>query len=255
MRPQTEEFLYFLLWTADSLARPTWRNLNDGFEAWAWRSGLGRRLAELERLKLLERSPGGVIKSIVRLTDAGKRVALGGRDPEERWNRAWDGRWRMVLFDVPQCQPALRYRLWRHLRRNGYGFLQNSVWITPDPIAVAPVKSATDLPDVEALIVIEGRPCAGESNAAIIRGAWDFGGINRKYERCLDLLQSAPADGDTQRLREWGRLERKLWNQACTADPLLPRSLLPKDYVGEKAWKKRNEIIARLAVRGGAQRV
>ncbi len=32
MRPSTEEFLYFLLWNADSLMRPTWRNLTDPFE-------------------------------------------------------------------------------------------------------------------------------------------------------------------------------------------------------------------------------
>ena len=30
--------------------------------------------------------------------------ALGGRDPQEQWARPWDGRWRLVLFDVPTGQ-------------------------------------------------------------------------------------------------------------------------------------------------------
>ena len=44
MKPQTEELLYYLLWSADTLMRPTWRRLEEPFEAWAWRNGLIRRL-------------------------------------------------------------------------------------------------------------------------------------------------------------------------------------------------------------------
>ncbi|HYD83142.1 MAG TPA: hypothetical protein VEA63_03800, partial [Opitutus sp.] len=81
MKPQTEEFLYFLLWTADSVMRPTWRNVSDSFESWAWRNGLGRRLADLEARKILERHPEPDLSRVVRLTQRGKDLALGGRDP------------------------------------------------------------------------------------------------------------------------------------------------------------------------------
>ena len=42
MQPKTEEFLNFLLWSADLLARPTFRNLTDSYESWAYRNGLMR---------------------------------------------------------------------------------------------------------------------------------------------------------------------------------------------------------------------
>ena len=54
MKPKTEELLYLLLWSCERLARPTFRNLTDSFEAWAYRNGLHRQLAELERQKFLE---------------------------------------------------------------------------------------------------------------------------------------------------------------------------------------------------------
>jgi hypothetical protein len=55
MKPKTEEFLYLMLWSADQLARPTFRNLTYSFETWAYRNGLFRELARLEKRQLLER--------------------------------------------------------------------------------------------------------------------------------------------------------------------------------------------------------
>ena len=49
MQPKTEEFLNLLLWSADLLARPTFRNLTDSYESWAYRNGLMRQVATLER--------------------------------------------------------------------------------------------------------------------------------------------------------------------------------------------------------------
>ncbi len=247
MRPSTEEFLYFLLWTAESLARPTWRNLHDSFESWAWRSGLGRRIAELERMKLLEKAPGDAQDAVVRLTTTGQTVALGGRLPGERWKRHWDGNWRMVLFDIPQHQKAVRMRLWRYLKSQGYGYLQNSVWVTPDPIFPSGFVEAADLPSVEAMILMEGRPCGGETDADVVQGAWGFPKINALYERSIALLENVPAVSDWPRLRRWARHERLAWKEALRSDPLLPERLAPRGYLGFKAWDKRNQVITRLA--------
>src|SRR5438552_9324369 len=115
MKAKTEELLYLLFWNCDMLARPTFRNLTDSFESWAYRNGLGRQLAVLERQKFLEsRSADGdyssAVDRVLRLTEAGRLHVLGGRDPETRWRRRWDGRWRIVLFDLPNAQSKLRNR-------------------------------------------------------------------------------------------------------------------------------------------------
>src|SRR5437867_5761433 len=101
MQSKTEELLYLLLWTCEGLVRPTFRNLTDSFESWAYRNGFNRQLTELERRTLVESSPRGHESSdrVLRLTEAGRLHALGGRDPEACWLQNWDGIWRLVLFD------------------------------------------------------------------------------------------------------------------------------------------------------------
>ncbi|MBM2820599.1 MAG: paaX [Candidatus Berkelbacteria bacterium] len=46
----------------------------------------------------------------------------------------WDGRWRLVIFNVPEKQRDLRDRIRRSLRKLGMGILQPSVWISPKDI-------------------------------------------------------------------------------------------------------------------------
>jgi len=247
MRPSTEEFLYFLLWTADTLTmRPTWRNLNDPFEVWANRNGLARRLRYMEQEKLVERHPTAELGRVVRLTATGRLAALGGRDPAERWARAWDGRWRLVLFDLPSKKRELRMRWWRHLRSAGFGFLQNSVWITPDSLAETERVLARESIAVETLTLFEGRPAGGETDAQLVAGAWDFATINARYEQHQRVLRELPATADFTVLRDWARRERTAWHAAALLDPLLPQALLPTDYAGKKAWTARRQAFAKL---------
>ena len=95
-----------------------------------------------------------------RLSTQGRLHALGGRDPEERWARPWDGQWRLVLFDVPTGQNSQRERLRRYLRDKGFGYLQNSVWIRPDPLTEERQILGGGKINVESLILQETRPCA-----------------------------------------------------------------------------------------------
>jgi hypothetical protein len=135
MKPKTEELLYLLLWACNLAVRPTFRNLTDSFESWAYRNGFGRQLATLEKQQFLEAREGLAGDRVHRLTAARRLLALGGRDPAARWKRRWDHQWRMILFDVPQKKASDRVRLRRSLADRGFGWLQNSVWITPDPLA------------------------------------------------------------------------------------------------------------------------
>jgi phenylacetic acid degradation operon negative regulatory protein len=244
MRPRTEEFLYLLLWSADKLMRPTFRNLTDSYESWAYRNGLMRQLVALEAQHLLERGLESSDDRIYRLTWQGRLRALGGRDPQARWAREWDGRWRLVLFDVPTAQNSHRVRLRRYLRDKGFGYLQKSVWITPDSLEEERQTLGGGKINVESLILLEARPCAGESDAEIVAGAWDFEHINRCYSRHLKILDERPAgmlrnDAAAKVLLRWAKAEREAWLDVVTNDPLLPKRILPSEYLGQQAWQRR----------------
>jgi len=248
MQPKTEELLNLLLWSAEMLIRPTFRNLTDSYESWAYRNGLMRQVRTLEQQKLVERDPATPDDRLYRLTWRGRLHTLGGRDPEARWSREWDGRWRLVVFDVPMGQDTHRRRLRRYLRDRGFGYLQKSVWITPDSLQEERQVLGTGKINVESLLLLEARPCAGESDAEIVAGAWDFERINRRYVRHMGILDGRPGgalenDAAAQVLLRWATEERQAWLDAVTNDPLLPERLLPPDYLGQQAWRRRIEVL------------
>lgn len=248
MRPRTEEFLNLLLWSTEKLMRPTFRNLTDSYEGWAYRNGLMRRVASLEAQQFLERDPASPDDRVYRLTWQGRLHALGGRDPQARWAREWDGRWRLVLFDIPTSQNSHRVRLRRYLRDKCFGYLQNSVWITPDSLEEERQILCGGKINVESLILLEARPCAGESDAEIVAGAWNFEQINHRYAQYLKILNERPSgklrnSTAAKTLLRWAMTEREAWLDAVTNDPLLPKRILPSDYLGQQAWQRRMESL------------
>jgi DNA-binding transcriptional regulator PaaX len=102
------------------------------------------------------------------------------------------------------------------------------------------------------LITVEGRPACGESDRLIVRKAWDFSEINRRYRLHLKVLGQLPnrpakEERSAQALQRWARTERVAWLDAVQADPLLPAKLLPRGYLGKQAWAKRKRVLSRAA--------
>ena len=228
--------------------RPTFRDLTDSYEGWAYRNGLLFQLHRVERRHWIERKANAPKDRIYRLTEEGRLHVLGGRDPEQRWTRSWDGQWRMVLFDMPVGKDAQRRRLWSYLRDKGFGYLQNSVWVTPDPLEEQREILASERIDVESLILLDARPCAGETNEQIVAGAWDFERINNRYTDHLKVLKQRPAgslrsEAAARTLQRWAASEHEAWLHAVTNDPLLPNQILPSDYLGKCAWQRRKEVL------------
>lgn len=249
MKPKTEELLWVLLWACDIFSQPTSRHLTDSFESWAYGNGFLRQIQRLERQEWIESTTTPAGDRVYRLSRTGQVHALGGHEPVKRWDRPWDGTWRLALFDVPESHSANRNKLRRYLQSRGFGYLQNSVWITPDPVNRERALVADGPVDVESLVFLEARPCAGETDADIVAGAWDFGAINRAYERNREVLARRPkrpldCESAAARFHQWLREERKSWQAVMRLDPLLPKALLPSNYGGRPAWNRRQEVMA-----------
>ncbi len=249
MKAKTELILYHCMWMADMMMRPTWRSLNSSFEEWSYRNGFQRQVQALEAQGWLEANEGGDgIERVYRLTRKGMLRALGGTQPEERWDRGWDGKWRMVVFDLPEKKRGLRNELRRELRAARFGGLQGSVWISPDPVNKVGEQLKKTASSCGMITFFEGGTCCGESNAEVVSTAWNFTKIRSDYEIYLSHLQSMPnavGDGVRENLLEWGRIEKQLWSDCMAFDPLLPRELWPDDYPGEMAWKERIKSLRR----------
>jgi DNA-binding MarR family transcriptional regulator len=105
-------------------ARPEWRR----------RYYLDAALRRLIRRGFVEETRRGRIVGY-QLTDRGREYLVRRelQSVELAQPRKWDGKWRLVTFDVPEKRRHLRDHLRAHLTRLGFYPLQQSVWLYPYP--------------------------------------------------------------------------------------------------------------------------
>ncbi len=96
-----------------------------------------RSIKSLSREKLLEEKkfPNGTIKLV--LTKEGefqaKKLKLLGNSINFKKPKKWDGKWRLVIFDIPERDRLFRSILREHLQKLDFLKLQNSVFVSPYP--------------------------------------------------------------------------------------------------------------------------
>jgi DNA-binding transcriptional regulator PaaX len=78
---------------------------------------------------------GGGKRSFVRLTRQGKEhlELLSRTLARPSRQKVWDGKWRAVIFDIPERFRSTRDRLREEITEAGFYRLQDSVWIFPFP--------------------------------------------------------------------------------------------------------------------------
>lgn len=74
-------------------------------------------------------------KGFLRLTAKGERRLrqLELADYKLKKPKRWDGKWRMLIFDIPEYRKSLREKVRRTLVAIGFVRLQDSVWMFPYP--------------------------------------------------------------------------------------------------------------------------
>ncbi|MFM8831043.1 MAG: PaaX family transcriptional regulator C-terminal domain-containing protein [Spartobacteria bacterium] len=239
-------FLYTLMWGLNIMTRPTFRSMDQSFEGWAWSNGLLKRIRSLENegLVAVDESLG---EKTITLTQKGKLLAIGGFDPEALWNSDWDGKWRIITFDLPESQRKVRHDLRLTLRHQNFGCLQRSIWITPHPLDSALREKGLQLKSQKGFAIIEGVFLGGAGHESIVKSAWDFTKIDKLYTRHAELLKTAPKEKCTEaEFNDWASEELKLWREILHKDPFLPRQLQPKGYKGMKAREERLKVLANL---------
>jgi phenylacetic acid degradation operon negative regulatory protein len=246
MKAKSELMLYHLFWLADYAMRPSIRRVGESFEEWAYKNGYLRQIQTLERQGMLESTPAEKgARRVVKLTREGMLRALGGMDPVERWDRPWDGQWRMALFDLPEEKRSLRNALRNELKAARFGCLQGSVWISPDPVDRLRENFRKSDAAIRTIVFFEGRPCDGADDAEMVRAAWDFESIKQAYREHQACLEDLPRTDTATRnqLLDWGNRERDAWARCLKLDPLLPRALWPSGYPAETSWRERLDAL------------
>lgn len=247
MNAKTYEILCMLMWASDYFTRPGYRTFQQSFEGWAYSNGMLRQLQRLQDRSILELEDSPLNERVLRLSESGRRLIVGGRDPEFWWGRAWDGNWRLVMFDIAVGHNAHREKVRRYLKGNGFGLLQRSVWVTPDPLLAENELLRPAEVEIQTLLLLQGQPCCGENDNDVVSSAWNFEKISNRYQEYLDVVAGIPEkdSSDSKSWLNWMASESRSWLSAVSLDPLLPARLLPSNYLGQKAWKVKKQVMKR----------
>jgi len=118
------------------LAPPMLRLLKNADPEWLLKRDPGRRLREsalrLKRKGLVEFKNENGKKKLL-LTPRGEKVmgSIWNETYQLQKPRRWDGKWRLVIFDIPEKQRPTRDKIRHLVSRLGFLRLQDSVWVYP----------------------------------------------------------------------------------------------------------------------------
>lgn len=90
------------------------------------RSALSKAIARLRQKGIITQERMEEGEMILKLTDEGKAAMFLMDDGNEQW----DGKWRIVIWDIPEQKRIIRNLFRRNLKKWGFKHLQKSVWIS-----------------------------------------------------------------------------------------------------------------------------
>jgi phenylacetic acid degradation operon negative regulatory protein len=183
----------------------------------------------------------------------------------------WDGKWRMIMFDIDEVNKNTRDQLRRKLKELGFGMLQKSVFISPHDLLSDFIEFSKSRGIKDYIYFLETDRLIVKSNVDLASRVWKLDELNQKYKDIVEQIEDLNDDN-----RENGNLSymtnqrdrdkksdssevnngknsirkkhkrkkdsegirikiRNDWLAITTIDPYLPERFLPNPWYGKKA--------------------
>ncbi len=171
-----------------------------------------------------------------RLTDKGKKRLIE-EIPLLRFHRKkWDGKWRQVIFDIPEEKKVAREKLRTKLLSLGFGQLQRSVYINPFDM-VRPLSDFLEENHLSDYVVIfEIERLSGESEQELAGTAWKLDSLHFRYLNFVQKWEKELQKNEKITQEKFFDCREDFFS-ILLEDPGLPRELLPNDWLASRANK------------------
>lgn len=193
-------------------------------------------------------------QGIIRMEEAARRIY---KEPFPKW----DGKWWILLYNIPEEKRHLRDKLRKELTWSGFGPLSNSCWITPNNLEKE-INVMVKKYSIEQYISYFHATYKGmQDDKDLVEKCWDLNEINEKYSAFIEqysqnyiihknkLNKNEMSDSDCF-------VEKTLlvheYRKFLFIDPSLPEELLPDKWLGDSAaalFKEYNDILEKPAKR------
>lgn len=208
------------LWTPIKYSRKRYRSL----------------MARMEREGLVQRV---IIDGLVhyRLAQKGKMQIKKSFPVLNNKSEVWDGFWRLVIFDVAESERQKRDELRRELVKMGFGWLQNSIYISaaefqPQLLTYLEAQMLTS----KAMLLEAKQKYLGDP-IELAAKVWQTGTLGKGYHEVVRKLTTRFGIKEVIKRDEWFKKIYQDYLKLAVSEPWLPKNLLPADWPGEKAKK------------------
>lgn len=178
-------------------------------------------------------------RSDYRLTDRGF-MELALQFPYIRFLRdKWDGKWRILSYEIPEKRRELRDKLRRHVAGWGLGPWHRSFWVTPHPIIDDLRRLVSGREEEKYVQAFESDHVFGDQDG-LIEKVWGRSELDKKYRELfkkwhLILSQNENKEDKLKKVAtEYVGLLRQ--------DPGLPTELVGANWIGHEAFNIFKEI-------------
>lgn len=188
-------------------------------------------------------------QGITRIEEAGKRIFK--LNPIE-----WDGKWRFLMYTIPEEKRHIRDELRQELLWSGFGSFSNACWISPNNLEKE-VKLLIEKYDISEYVDFFISEYIGpKDNHTLVEKSWPLDQVVEKYEEFI-IKQSKQFIGNQEIIKrsemsdadcfvERTKLVHE-YRKFLFIDPGLPKELLPENWNGTLAATLFNQYYQVLA--------
>ncbi|MGB9706729.1 MAG: PaaX family transcriptional regulator C-terminal domain-containing protein [Microgenomates group bacterium] len=176
-----------------------------------------------------------------RFTDKGRTRLIKDVPLLRFQKKPWDGKWRQIVFDIPERMKVKRETFRNKLKSLGFGMLQRSVYITPFDISEEIADFLEENSLEEYAVVFEMERLTGESEKELANAVWGLDDLHRRYLDFVTRWGEFLKQPKAELLRKFEECQGEYFS-ILVDDPGLPRELLPDDWLSSRA----NEIFKTL---------
>ncbi|MDQ6597178.1 phenylacetic acid degradation operon negative regulatory protein PaaX [Bacillus salipaludis] len=188
-------------------------------------------------------------QGIDRIEEAGNRIFK--LNPSE-----WDGKWRVLMYTIPEEKRQIRDELRQELLWSGFGSFSNACWISPNNLEKE-VKLLIEKYDISEYVDFFVSEYIGpRDNKTLVEKSWPLEDVVEKYEEFIityskqffanQEIISRGEMTDAQCFVERTKLVHE-YRKFLFIDPGLPKELLPENWNGNLAATLFNQYYQLLA--------
>ncbi|MDH7475896.1 MAG: PaaX family transcriptional regulator C-terminal domain-containing protein [Microgenomates group bacterium] len=151
----------------------------------------------------------------------------------------WDGRWRIISYEIPESKREIRDRLRRSMQGWGLGPWHRSFWITPHPILNNLRDLVSGREEEKYIQAFEADHNFGDKKN-LLEKVWAISQLDKKYRELFRFWHEVLSkEGD-----KIEKLKKIITNYISLLrnDPGLPQELLGKNWIGFEGFNIYKEI-------------